>query len=109
MATYSTQKYGLVCDKNKLKFEMELMRRFFDNYLVANKKTPIEALYLESGNISMTYEHKIEEPVPKVSVPVLELQDRSQIKPYFGTGPKVRFNLVPVPMKCLICHTGPKV
>ena len=36
---------------------------------------------LQIKTIISAYEHKIEEPVPKVSVPVLELQDRSQIKP----------------------------
>ena len=42
-------------------------------------------------------EHKGGVPVPIVSVPVLELENRSQIKSYFGTGPKVMLNLGPVP------------
>ena len=42
------------------------------------------------------FEHKGGVPVPIVSVPVLELKNRSQIKSYFGTGPKVIFNLGPV-------------
>ena len=55
------------------------------------------------------YEHKGGVPVLIVSVPVHELENRYQIKPYFGTGPKVTLNLGPVPKQCLICMTSPKV
>ena len=44
-----------------------------------------------------TIEHKGGVPVPIVSLPVLELKNQSQIKSYFGTGPKVMLNLGPVP------------